>query len=147
MNTQELWGAFTRAGAMVHCIRYGGLHPDYDNGYREALEGEVIYCPENVAVVDIPNLFTVDSAPDGCDPVELAGENAEVADRVFREVVRRTGLRFHFSDDAVFHEFEFDTANGGPDPNVSVEPDSSVELDDMPVTVVLSAPYWLLSGA
>lgn len=133
MTTEELWDAFTRAGVMIHCTRYGGPDEGYGDGYRVAVDGEVIYCPENVRVIEVPVLFTTCPVPAGSDPLGLAARNAVVAGRVLAEVVRRTNLTFRFSGDGSDTEFEFDGFN----PTVSVEPDESVELDGMPVTVVL----------
>jgi hypothetical protein len=130
----ELWDAFKRAGVMVFCIGYDGPDEDYGPGYLLAQEGEVIYCPENVPLVMIPDLVSTNPAPDWADPQDLAAANAEVAGIVLREVIRRTGIRFRFTGENLEREFIFD----GPNPTVQVEPDKSDGLDDMPVTVVLT---------
>ena len=135
MTTEDLWEAFTQGGVMIHCIRYGCQDRGYARGFREALEGEVIAVPTNVRLRTIPRLLTASPVSDDDDPVDVAIQNAAVADRVLREVVERTGLTFQFTGDAVSRAFVFD----GPNPTVLVEPDESVELDMMPVTIRLTA--------
>ena len=98
------------------------------------VEGEVIDFPNNIALRDVPELMTISPVDGDYDPVKLAVQNAGVADQVLRQVVRRANLTFRFTGDYVERAFVFD----GPNPTVVVEPDESVELDGMPVTVALS---------
>jgi hypothetical protein len=141
MTTEDLWDMFTRAGVMIHCIRYAGRDREYGGAYLQTVEGEVIYFPANVPLSQVPELMTASPARDDEDPWELAMRNSAVADVVLQEVVQQTGLKFRFSGESTLRRFVFD----GPNPTVQIEPDESVFLDGMPVTIQLSVVDELVS--
>lgn len=133
-TTEGLWKAFTAGGVMIHCIRYGERDRRYCRIVREPLESEIITFPDNVPLVSVPPILVVEPVSMPSDPIELARRNAIVACRALRTIVRQTGLRFRFSGDSSYRAFVFEGAN----PTVLVEPEESVRLDGLPVTVKLS---------
>lgn len=141
MTTKDLWDMFTRAGVMIHCIRYADEHYDNAEEYLEAIEGEVIYFPANLPLIQVPDVMSADSARGDEDLWDLAMRNSAVADIVLREIVRLTELKFRFTGESTLRQLVFD----GPNPTVQVEPDEAIFLDGMPVTIQLSASDGLVS--